>query len=137
MSKVSETSVRVRYGETDQMGFVYYGNYALYLELARTELIRQSGWSYKQLEAEGIQLPVVNLNVKYRKPAVFDDVLNIRTKIIGEINRKICFYSEIFNAQNELLLKGEVELVFMDKHLKKVMNCPLIIKEKMKPFQWI
>lgn len=137
MNKVFENKLRVRYGETDQMGFVYYGNYALYLEVARTELIRSTGLSYKEMEERGIQLPVVNLNVNYRKPACYDDLITIQTKIVGEIGRKVCFSSELFNEQGDLLVKAEVELIGVNSNTKAVMSCPDDIKEKLSLYQWI
>lgn len=136
MSKVFENEIRVRYGETDQMGIVYYGNYALYLELARTELLRSLGLSYKELEETGIQLPVVNLNVNYRKSATYDDLLRIETKIIGNINKKICFSSEIYNQLGDLVAKGDVELVFVDVDKKKVVRCPEAMIDKLSRYQW-
>jgi acyl-CoA thioester hydrolase len=137
MNKVFENKLRVRYGETDQMGFVYYGNYALYLEVARTELIRSTGLSYKEMEERGIQLPVVNLNVNYRKPACYDDLITIQTKIVGKIGRKVCFSSELFNEQGDLLVKAEVELIGVNSKTKAIMSCPDDIKEKLSLYQWI
>ena len=89
MSDIFENKLRVRYGETDQMGYVYYGNYAQFLEVARTELIRSIGLSYKQLEEMGIRLPVVNLNIAYRQAAKYDDLLRLCTQIKGDISKKL------------------------------------------------
>ncbi|MBP6403824.1 MAG: acyl-CoA thioesterase, partial [Bacteroidia bacterium] len=77
----SEIQVRVRYAETDQMGYVYYGNYAAYFEVARVEALRSLGFSYKKLEEDGLMLPVLDFSVKYFKPAYYDDVLTIKTTI--------------------------------------------------------
>lgn len=136
MSKVFENTLRVRYGETDQMGVVYYGNYALYFEVARTELIRSLGVSYKSLEDDGIMLPVINMNVNYRKSALYDEIISLKTKIIGEIDKKICFETIIYNSKNELVCSSTVELIFVDKTKGKVMLCPKEFKEKLEVFQW-
>lgn len=118
-----ETQIRVRYGETDQMGFVYYGNYALYLEQARTEMLRSVGYNYKNMEAQNILLPVVNLNTRYTKAAKYDDLISLKTIIKAKPNRKIIFETEMYNEQNELLTKSEVILVFMNKD-QKIISCP-------------
>lgn len=118
-----ELQLRVRYGETDQMGFVYYGNYALYLEQARTEMLRSLGYTYKDVEAKGILMPVVNMNTRFLSSAKYDDLLTLKTVIQGIPNRKIIFYTEIYNEQKQLLNKSEVILVFMDTK-GKVVSCP-------------
>lgn len=118
-----EHKIRVRYGETDQMGFVYYGNYPLYLEEARTEMLRSAGFTYKEMEALNVFLPVVNLNIRYKNAAKYDDLLRLKTYIKGKPNRKIIFETEIYNEANVLLNTSEVVLVFMDQH-GKVSSCP-------------
>ncbi|MEZ4929758.1 MAG: thioesterase family protein [Chitinophagales bacterium] len=131
MSKIFEHKIRVRYGETDKMGFVYYGNYALYLEEARTELIRKAGISYKEMEEKGIELPVVNLNITYRKPALYDDELLLKTTISNQIGKKISFNTTIFNSENQLLIEAVVTLVFIDSVNKKVISCPEFLEQKL------
>lgn len=131
MSKIFEHKIRVRYGETDKMGFVYYGNYALYLEEARTELIRKAGISYKEMEEKGIELPVVNLNITYRKPALYDDELLLKTTIGNQIGKKISFNTKIFNSENQLLIEAVVTLVFIDSVNKKVISCPEFLEQKL------
>lgn len=131
MSKTHQHKIRVRYGETDKMGFVYYGNYALYLEEARTELIRQTGITYKKLEEEGIELPVVNMNITYRKPAIYDDKLLLETHILNNISKKISFKTSIFNAEKQLLVEATVTLVFIDAVNKKVISCPEFLLQKL------
>ena len=118
-----ETSLRVRYGETDKMGFVYYGNYPLYLEQARTEMLRSVGYTYKEMENKGVLLPVVNMNTRFVGSGKYDDLLTLKTHITGTPNRKIIFYTEIYNEQEELLNKSEVILVFMNQK-GKVISCP-------------
>ena len=127
-----ETKIRVRYGETDQMSFVYYGVYAQYYEVGRVELLRSLGLTYKELEEMGFALPVVNLNINYKKPAYYDDELTIRTTIKELPSAKITFYYEMLNANNELLNIGEVVLVFVNKETGKPCFAPEVIMEKFK-----
>ena len=127
-----ETKIRVRYGETDQMSFVYYGVYAQYYEVGRVELLRSLGLTYKELEEMGFALPVVNLNINYKKPAYYDDELTIRTTIKELPSAKITFYYEMLNANNELLNIGEVVLVFVNKETGKPCFAPEIVINKFK-----
>ena len=127
-----ETKIRVRYGETDQMSFVYYGVYAQYYEVGRVELLRSLGVTYKELEEMGFALPVVNLNINYKKPAYYDDELTIRTTIKELPSAKITFYYEMLNANNELLNIGEVVLVFVNKETGKPCFAPEMVINKFK-----
>jgi acyl-CoA thioester hydrolase len=127
-----ETKIRVRYGETDQMSFVYYGVYAQYYEVGRVELLRSLGVTYKELEEMGFALPVVNLNINYKKPAYYDDELTIRTTIKELPSAKITFYYEMLNTNNELLNIGEVVLVFVNKETGKPCFAPEIVINKFK-----
>ncbi|HFS67845.1 MAG TPA: acyl-CoA thioesterase [Flavobacteriia bacterium] len=108
------TQIRVRYSETDQMGYVYYGNYAAYFEVARVELLRTYNISYKELESKGIMLPVIKLEVNYHKPGKYDDLLTIKTSINKKPGVTIDFDFEIYNEQNELITTGFTKLVFID-----------------------
>ena len=126
-----ETKIRVRYGETDQMSFVYYGVYAQYYEVGRVELLRSLGLTYKGLEKMGFALPVVNLNINYKKPAYYDDELIIRTTIKELPSAKITFYYEMLNTKNELLNIGEVVLVFVNKETGKPCFAPEIVINKL------
>jgi len=126
-----ETKIRVRYGETDQMSFVYYGVYAQYYEVGRVELLRSLGISYKEIEEMGYALPVVNLNINYKKPAYYDDELIIRTTIKEMPSARITFYCETINSKGELLNTGEVVLVFMDKKTGKPCFAPAIVLDKL------
>jgi acyl-CoA thioester hydrolase len=110
----SETSIRVRYGETDQMAYVYYGNYAMYYEVARVESLRRLGVTYKELEASGIIMPVLENHSKFLGPARYDELLRIVTTIREKPAVKIKFEYEIFNEQNKLINQGETLLVFVD-----------------------
>jgi len=127
-----ETKLRVRYGETDQMGFAYYGVYAQYYEVGRVELLRSLGISYKEIEAMGFTLPVVNLNIKYKKPAFYDDELTVKTFIKSIPSAKIIFDYEIFDDSGDLLNTGEVVLVFVNKDTGKPCFAPKIIINRLK-----
>ena len=127
-----ETKIRVRYGETDQMSFVYYGVYAQYFEVGRVELLRSLGLSYKEIEVMGFALPVVNVNINYKKPAFYDDELIIKTTIKEIPSAKITFHYETFNEKRELLNVGEVILVFVNKKTGKPCFAPKVIMSKLK-----
>jgi len=126
-----ETKIRVRYSETDQMSFVYYGVYAQYYEVGRVELLRSLNVSYKALEELGFALPVVNLNISYKKPAFYDDLLTVKTTIKEMPSARITFYYEILNSKGELLNTGEVVLVFIDKKTGKPCLAPAIVLDKL------
>tara|TARA_B110000046_G_C12711127_1_gene280639 strand:+ start:44 stop:445 length:402 start_codon:yes stop_codon:yes gene_type:complete len=118
------TELRVRYGETDQMGFCYYGNYAQFLEVARVELLRSNGVSYKALEEKGVLLPVRTFSIKYIAPSKYDDLLQIET-IISKIQAsRIEFSYEIRNEKNNLIATAITELVFLDSGTMKPINAP-------------
>lgn len=108
------TQIRVRYAETDQMGIVYYGNYATFLEVGRVEAIRTLGYSYKELEESGILMPVVDMHIKYLRPAKYDDLLTIKSQVREMPSHKIVFHSEILNEAGKILTKSEVTLYFVD-----------------------
>lgn len=129
----STFSLRVRYGETDQMGIVYHGNYASYCEVARIEFFREKGLPYKELEENGYMLPVVELNLKFRKSAYYDDILNIETTLL-EIpeGAKLKFDYKIYNQNEELLLSGYSMLAFVDKLSRKPVRCPDYMIKKLK-----
>jgi acyl-CoA thioester hydrolase len=122
--KIHHTEIRVRYGETDQMGVVYHGNYAQFLEVARVEWLRSIDISYKKMEDEGVMLPVVNLNINFKKPAFYDEVIIVKTKLREKPGLKITIDQEIFNKRNELLTTSEITLVFVNMLSKRPMMCP-------------
>ncbi len=130
----SETTIRVRYAETDQMGYVYYGNYAAYYEVARVESLRQMGLSYKMFEDNGIMMPVLNLQCKYLKPARYDDLLNIKTEIREMPGLRLHFYHEVFNEAGVLLNQGEVTLVNIDMKTQRPCKSPAILTETLFPY---
>ncbi|WP_134089397.1 thioesterase family protein [Olivibacter sp. XZL3] len=114
-----ETQVRVRYSETDQMGYVYYGNYAAYYEVARVEMLRSLGTSYKEMEAGRIMMPVLDLTCKYVKPAKYDDLLTIKVSIRNMPSLRMKFDYELFNEKKELINIGATTLVFIDMDKNK------------------
>ena len=111
---ITETLIRVRYAETDQMNVVYYGNYAQYFEVARAESIRNLGYTYKEMEATGVMMPVVEMQTKFLRPAHYDDLLTIKT-ILRELpaDHRIQFEHEVFNQEKKLLTLGKVILYFV------------------------
>ncbi|MBK8557942.1 MAG: acyl-CoA thioesterase [Lewinellaceae bacterium] len=130
-----DTQLRVRYGETDQMGYLYYGRYAEYFEVGRVETIRSLGMSYKELEdVHGIWLPVVNMEMRFIRPAHYDDLLTIHTEIRECPNEYITFHSEIFNEKKKMLNAGRIKLCFFDATLKKVVPAPYQLLEALQPF---
>ena len=130
MKKFS-TNVRVRYGETDQMGVVYHGNYASYFEIARTEWLRNLGVTYKELENKGIMLPVISLFFNFIKSAKYDDVLTITVILKKKPLVKIEFDYEIYNQKKEKISVGNSVLAFMDMKTNKPLRCPNYILEKL------
>ncbi len=129
-----EVTLRVRYGETDKMGFVYYGVYAQYYEVGRVELLRSLGISYKSIEENGFELPVLNFNINYKKPAHYDDKLTLKTSLKEMPTSKIIFFYECFNNNNQLINSGEISLVFVNKATKKPCRAPEIITRRLSSF---
>ncbi|GAA4885662.1 thioesterase family protein [Flaviramulus aquimarinus] len=125
--KIDEIQIRVRYGETDQMGVVYHGNYALYLEMGRIEWLRKLGISYKSMEENGIMLPVVSLNINYKKSAGYDDVINVKTQLKNKPAAKIEFEYEITNQEGEILTIANTTLVFIDMKTNRPIRAPQYI----------
>ena len=129
------TNIRVRYAEADPMNVVYYGNYAQYFEVGRVESMRALGLSYKTMEEMGFMLPVVELNIKYLRPAKYDDLLTIKSQIRQlPTDHRIQFDQEIYNEEGKLLTVGVVRLYFMDKALGKRAEMPTFLKEELSPY---
>ena len=129
-----ETKIRVRYGEVDQMGYVYYGNYALYYEVARVESLRYLGVTYKEIEETGILMPVLESRSKFIQPASYDEDLKIVTTIGEKPRARIQFDYEIYNQKNNLIHEGETVLVFVDKVTKKACRPPEILHKVLRPY---
>lgn len=131
----SSTQLRVRYAETDQMNVVYYGNYAQYFEVGRVESIRQLGYTYKMLEESGVIMPVVEMNVRYLRPATYDELLTIKSQIRNlPEGYEIEYYQEVYNENHKLLAAGKVVLYFLDKTNWKRTQIPTALKERLIPF---
>ncbi len=127
----SEIKIRVRYAETDRMGYAYYGNYATYFEVARVESLRIMGMTYKDMEDEGIILPVLDYHIKFIKPAFYDDLLTIKTVIKNIPGARINFEYETFNEKNVLLNIANTTLVFINKNTLKPCAAPDYFKQHM------
>jgi len=135
MSYQHSWQVRVRYGETDQMGFVYYGVYALYYEVARVEAMRDLGILYADLEKQHhIWMPVMNMQVRYLRPARYDDLITIKTTIPSLPEKDIRFRYEIFNEEGKLLNGALVQLCFLDARTQKRIDAPDFITQPLRPY---
>ncbi len=130
--KPDEIEIRVRYAETDQMGVVHHGNYALYLEMARIEWLRKLGISYKSMEEEGIGLPVVSLSINFKKSALYDDVIKVKTQLKKQPTALVNFDYILTNQNDELLCTAEVVLAFMDMKTKRPTRPPKYFLEALK-----
>ena len=129
-----ETKIRIRYGDTDKMGYAYYGNYPRFYEVGRTEMLRSLGYTYGRLEDQGIMMPVISLNINYFQPAYYDDELTIKT-IVKELPLvKMRFEYEIRNTKGDLINQGETVLAFIDEITRKPMRAPKQIMERLEPF---
>jgi len=134
MMYTAETQLRVRYAETDRMGYVYYGNYATYFEVARVEALRNLGFSYRKLEDEGILLPVMNYSIRYFKPAYYDDLLLIKTVIPEMPKARIHFTYEMFNEKGEKINEAETTLVFINRVTNRPCPAPADFQEAIGKF---
>ncbi|HMG91181.1 MAG TPA: thioesterase family protein [Chryseolinea sp.] len=130
----SETTVRVRYGETDQMGYVYYGIYAMYYEVARVESLRRLGLTYREIEAMGIIMPVLENRSRFLAPGRYDEELRIVTTLREKPTVRIKFEYEIFNSENTLIHQGETSLAFVDKLTNRPCRPPDAMQKVLEPF---
>jgi acyl-CoA thioester hydrolase len=125
----------MHYALTDQMGVVYYGNYAQFYEIGRTEAIRQLGYTYKDIEGMGIIMPVVEMNSKFLRPAKYDDLITVKTTLRElPTGHAINFYFEIFNEEDKLLNAGNVILYFMEATTMTRTKMPADLEEKLKGY---
>lgn len=132
---IHRTTLRVRYGETDQMGYVYYGNYAFYYEVGRVEALRAVGLRYADLEQKkGIFMPVMSLESKFVRPAGYDDLLTLETRISSLPEDTIKFRTDIYNEQGKLVNSGQVKLYFLDTKSNKRVQAPEELINKLKPY---
>ena len=131
----STTEIRVRYAETDQMNVVYHGNYAQYFEVGRAESIRSLGFTYKDMEAMGVIMPIVELHSKFLRPAHYDDLLTVKTMLKElPIDHRIEFFQEVYNAEGKLLTIGRVVLYFIDAKTKEKTVMPSQLFDTIKPY---
>ncbi|HYC39041.1 MAG TPA: thioesterase family protein [Chitinophagaceae bacterium] len=132
---VTETEIRVRYAETDQMGVVYHSNFFLYFEVARTESIRQLGFTYAEMEKLGIIMPVTEVHSRFLRPARYDDLLTVRS-ILKELpfQSRIEFHHEVYNESREQLASGRVVLYFMEAGSMKKASMPDALYKKLQPY---
>lgn len=129
---VTETQIRIHYALTDQMGMVYHGHYAQFYEIGRAEAIRQIGYTYKDIEAMGIIMPVVDIHSRFLRPAKYDDLVTVKTMLKElPLHHKIVFHHEIYNEQDELLNTGDITLYFMDAKTMKRCEMPEALREKL------
>ena len=133
--KDHQVQIRVRYSETDQMGIVYHGNYIPYFEIGRVEWLRNKGISYKSMEESGIGLPIVNMNINYKKSAKYDEMLTVHTVFKSQTSVKIEFDCAIYNEANELLTTAQFLLVFVSLKTGKPTAPPDYILELLKSFE--
>lgn len=131
----AEIQIRVRYAETDQMGYVYYGNYAAYFEVARTEAFRQLGILYKEMEAAGVGMPVGELRTRFRRPARYDDLLTVRLLLRKPARgASVLFEYEVYNEAGELLTEGHTLMVFVRLADGRPVPVPADVHEKLAPY---
>ena len=131
----SETKIRVRYAETDQMDVVYHGNYTQYFEVGRAESIRQLGFTYKDMEAMGVIMPIVEWHAKFVRPAHYDDLITVKT-LLKELpnDHRIEFYQEVYNERGKLLTIGKAILYFIDAKTKTKTTMPVELRKKLQEF---
>ena len=127
---IHETKVRVQYFETDCMGVVHHSNYVRYFEMGRTQMMRDCGLPYSELERQGFRMPIISVECRYFFPAHFDELLTIRTTISGEVTARIRFEYEIFNEAGKQLCTGATELAFVDAESKRPCRPPQALLEK-------
>lgn len=130
----NEITFTVRYGETDQMGVVYHGNYAQYLELGRLSWLKDLDVSYKKMEENGIILPVISLQINFKQSALYDDAITVVTKLKKKPAVKIEFDYEIFNEKGSLLVTANTVLAFLNKETKRPIKCPDYVLKKIDDF---
>jgi acyl-CoA thioester hydrolase len=131
----TETQIRVHYALTDQMGVVYHGHYAQFYEIGRGEAIRQLGYTYKDIEAMGMIMPVVDIHSRFLRPARYDDLITVKTTLREiPVHHKIVFHSEIYNQHGALLNTGDVTLYFMESKDMKRCGMPAELKAKLEKY---
>ena len=128
------SSYRVRYADVDQMGYMYYGNYSKLYEIGRVEALRDLGVRYRDMEQDGIWMPVYENHSKYIKPAKYDDLLEINCKLDVLPSSRIVFTTEVKNEEGQLIHVGKTTLVFIAQKTGKIITCPEIILVKLRSY---
>ena len=128
----SESKIRVRYSETDKMGYLHHANYLNYFEVGRTDFLRNAGLTYKEMEEDGILLPVVSINIIYKNPAYYDEVLTVKTFMREDPEIKVYFEYEVYSENSELICTGDSTLVFVDAGSRKPRRAPDYFLKKCK-----
>ena len=131
---VHNTELRVRYADTDQMGYVYYGNYAAYYEVARVESLRHLGYAYKDLEKQGVMMPVLENSSHFIRPAKYDELLRIEVTLKEMPSVRIRFHYQIFNEEDTLIHMGETLLAFVKVDSGRPCRPPQVMVDLFKPF---
>lgn len=131
----STVQIRVRYSETDQMGYVHHGIYPQYYEIGRTEQLRERGMSYKEIEEKGVILPVHSLNIKYHKSVKYDELLTLKTILPHKPSVKLVFRYEIYNEQNELVNEADSVLIFVDEKSRRPIRPPQFFEDLFPEFK--
>lgn len=130
-----QTTIRVHYALTDQMGLVYHGHYAQFYEIGRGEAIRRLGLTYKDIEAMGVIMPVIDLHSRFLRPARYDDLITVTTQLKElPVHHKIVFHHEVHNEQRELLNTGEITLYFMEAATLKRCSMPGQLTDLLRPY---
>lgn len=132
---VSQTQLRVHYALTDQMGVVYHGNYAQFFEIGRVESLRQLGITYKEIEAMGVIMPVVDMHLRFVRPVRYDELITIRITLKElPLHHKIVFHGEVLNEAGELCTTGDVVLYFLEAKTMKRSAMPERLKQLLQPY---
>jgi acyl-CoA thioester hydrolase len=130
----AETRIRVRYGEVDRMGYLHHGNYPLYFEVGRTDLIRQLGLSYREMEDRGVLLPVRDISIRYYNPAFYDDEVLIKTSLVKKPSTRLEFEYQMLNTAGELIAEAKTTLVFVNAENRKPMRVPDFFEKLFAPY---
>lgn len=130
----STSEIQIRYDEVDKMGYVYHGNYAKYYHISRTEMMRNIGFSDKELEGYNIIMPIIALNIKYLKPILYDDIITITTTVKQIPDSRMVFFHEVRNTENRLINSAVSTAVFVDMETRMPMRAPEFIVNKLKPY---
>lgn len=131
---ISKSTIRVKYADVDAMGVVYHGNYAQFFEAGRAEAFRNLGYTYKNFEADGFSLPVVEMKTRFLKPAKYDDLITITTIIKTFPSRKLTIFTELYNELSELITNAEISFIFVKSTNMSLISAPEKFKAILLPF---